>query len=263
MRPNHLRQLLNAGKPSIGTHAMVSWPAVIEVIGDTGVIDYVEFVAEYAPYDLYAMENMGRAVDLFEHMSAMIKVEQDQRNFVASRAIGSGIQNVLFSDVRTVQEVEECVAAVRAETPKTGGTFGATDRRFASHGLESGSPAYVQALDDVVIALMIEKESVVKDLDAVLSVSGIDMVVFGGNDYGMSIGKPRGMTPEETAEVRTYVFKTALSKGVQPRPELGHPDQATEYTDMGIKHFTIGTDLHMLYEWLQDRAGPLRKMLGA
>ena len=262
MRPNKLRQLLNEGAPSIGTHVMTTSPDIAEMIGHTGLIDYVEFVAEYGPYSLDSLDHFARALEL-HGMTGMIKVDRENRAFVAQRAIGSGFQSVLFSDAHDAAEAEECVAAVRAETPKTGGSFGATDRRFASHGLESGSPAYVQALDDVVIALMIEKESVVKDLDAVLSVSGIDMVVFGGNDYGMSIGKPRGMTPEETAEVRTYVFKTALSKGVQPRPELGHPDQATEYTDMGIKHFTIGTDLHMLYEWLQDRAGPLRKMLGA
>ena len=261
MRPNRLRQLLNAGKPSIGTHAMVSWPAVIEVIGDTGVIDYVEFVAEYAPYDLYAMENMGRAVDLFEHMSAMIKVEQDQRNFVASRAIGSGIQNVLFSDVRTVKEVEECVAAVRAETPQTGGRYGATSRRFSGYVHEITSE-YVQALEDVVIALMIEKEAAVKDLEAILDVEGIDMVQFGPGDYSMSIGKTGQMSDPAVWEAEEYVIKTALSKGVQPRAEIESPEAAQRYLDMGVRHFSIGTDLHVFYRWLLDNGKALREAIG-
>ena len=90
MRPNRLRQLLSEGKPSIGTHVMVSWPGIVEIIGHAGGIDYVEFAAEYAPYDLYALENFGRAVDLFDHMSSMMKLDQEPRTFLAERAVGSG-----------------------------------------------------------------------------------------------------------------------------------------------------------------------------
>ena len=52
MRPNKLRQLLNDGQPSVATHVHSTWPSIIEVLGHTGMFDYVEFVAEYAPFDL-------------------------------------------------------------------------------------------------------------------------------------------------------------------------------------------------------------------
>src|SRR5947209_4011199 len=116
MRRNRLRELLKADQPTLGTHLHSSWPSIIELVGHSGMFDYVEFVGEYAPYDLYALENLGRAVDLFPHLSAMMKFEQEPRTYLAVRAIGSGIQNLLFADPRTVEEVEECVRAVRAET---------------------------------------------------------------------------------------------------------------------------------------------------
>ena len=100
MRPNRLRNLLDAGKPSISTHVLISWPAIVELVGQTGQYDYVEFVAEYAPYDLYALENIGRAIDLFDNFSGMMKIEQEPRTYLSVRAIGSGIQNLLFADVR-------------------------------------------------------------------------------------------------------------------------------------------------------------------
>ena len=75
-------------------------------------------------------------------------------------------------------------------TPQTGGHHGSGDRRFAGYILESGSPQYVQALEDSVVALMIEKKEAVDNLEEILSVPGIDMVVWGGSDYSMSIGKP-------------------------------------------------------------------------
>jgi hypothetical protein len=34
-----------------------------EVIGHTGMSDYVEFVAEYGPFDLYALDDLCRAAE--------------------------------------------------------------------------------------------------------------------------------------------------------------------------------------------------------
>ena len=102
MRRNRLRELLNAGQPTLGTHLHISWPSIVELVGHSRMFDYVEFVGEYAPYDLYALENIGRAIDLFDHMSGMMKIEQEPRTYLTIRSIGSGIQNVLFADPRTV-----------------------------------------------------------------------------------------------------------------------------------------------------------------
>lgn len=260
MRTNKLRVLLNAGEASVGTHVMTTSPDIVEMIGKTGLIDYIEFVAEYGPYSLAALDNFCRALEL-GGMSGLIKVDRENRGWVAQRAIGSGFQNVLFSDVHDAAEAEECVAIVRAESPQTGGHFGSADRRFAGYGLESGSPEYVQALEDSVVALMIEKAEAVRNIEAILSVPGIDMIVFGGNDYSMSIGRPRGVSPEELKEVRDHVFAAALAKGIQPRAEINEPAQADEYIESGVRHFAIGTDLFMIYQWLNERAGGLREML--
>ena len=130
---------MKAGKPTLGTHVHVTWPGIVEVIGHTEVIDYIEFSGEYAPYDLYALENFGRAVDLFPHMSSMIKIDQDPRTYLAGRAIGSGIPNLLFADIRTVEDAREAVAAARAETPRTKGYMGAAMRRDVGYLLTCGS----------------------------------------------------------------------------------------------------------------------------
>src|SRR5271170_4514731 len=151
MRRNRLRELLDAGKPTLGTHLHISWPSIVELVGHSKMFDYVEFVAEYAPYDLYALENIGRAVDLFDHMSGMMKIEQEPRTYLTIRAIGSGIQNVLFADPRTKEDVEECVRAVRAETPAALGRHGVGMRRDVGFVMEPGTPAFAQALDDAVI----------------------------------------------------------------------------------------------------------------
>jgi 4-hydroxy-2-oxoheptanedioate aldolase len=261
MRPNRLRERLNADEPSLSTNALILWPGVVEAIGQAGGFDCIQFEAEYVPFDMHQLDHLGRTIELFDGLSAMIKVEPSIKTHLAQRAIGSGIQNILFADVRTVADAEECVAAVRAESPQTGGHHGSEDRRFSRYGSESGSEAYVQALEDVVIALMIEKKEAVEDLEAILSVRGVDMVVFGPNDYSMSIGKPGEARGPEITKVRDHVYSRALEMGVQPRAELRSVDDAAPLLDLGVRHFSIGSDLLILYAWWQENSKAMRDMV--
>ena len=92
MRPNKFRELLRAGRPTFGTHLFTQWPTIVEVVGHTGNFDYIEFSGEYAPYDLFSIENWVRATELYG-MSSMIKLDQEPRVWLAERAIGAGFQS--------------------------------------------------------------------------------------------------------------------------------------------------------------------------
>ena len=259
MRSNTLRELLKADKPTVATHIHTTWPSIIEAIGHTGVYDYVEFVGEYGPFDLYALDDMCRAADLYD-MSMMIKVDQEPQGFIAQRAIGAGFQSVLFSDSRSADDVRECVRIVRPETPEDGGTYGVATRRFTYMGY-GGTPEYVQALRDVVVVMMIEKKGAVDDLEDVLSVDGVDMIQWGGSDYSMSVGRPGERNSPAIKAVERRVIETALNLGVPPRAEINTADQAKYYLDLGVRHFCIGTDVTILHNWLKAHGDDLRKAI--
>src|ERR1700756_2654917 len=110
MRANRLRTLLNAGKPTLGTHLLSTWPTLVELVGQAGHYDYVEFTAEYSPFDMHDLDNLGRALEL-KDLGGMIKIEQTQWTHQAMRAIGSGFQSALFADVRTVADAHASAAA--------------------------------------------------------------------------------------------------------------------------------------------------------
>jgi len=260
MRHNRLRALLTAGEPSLGTHLLSTWPTLVELVGQAGNYDYVEFTAEYSPFDMHDLDNLGRALEL-KDLCGMIKVEQTQWTHQAMRAIGSGFQSVLFADVRTVADAQACVAAVRAETPGSGGRLGVGMRRDVGTIREGGSPAYVAALDEVVIALMVEKRECVEDLDAILSVKGIDMVQFGGSDYSMSIGLTGQRSHPDVKRAERKTIETALAKGLHPRVELADITQAAPYLEMGVKHFCIGWDVRILHDWWRANGEGMRALL--
>lgn len=257
MRPNKLRQLLAAGKPSISTHIHTVWPSVVEAIGHTGLYDYVEFVGEYAPYDLHDLDHLCRAAEL-HGMGMMIKVDQESRGFLAQRAIGSGFQSVLFADCRTPDDFRECVRLVRPDTPDGGGTYGVATRRFSYMGY-GGGKEYVQALREVVVAVMVEKGMAVERLEEVLAVEGIDMIQWGPADYSMSIGMAGERERPEIKTTERRVIEQALRAGIQPRAEINAPDQAKYYLDLGVRHFCIGTDFTILFQWWKANGDALRK----
>lgn len=260
IRPNRLRQLLQSGQPSLGTRIHIAWPTVIELVGITGMFDYVELLAEYAPFGLFELENQGRAVELFDHMTGMLKIGQESRMHLANRAASSGIQNVLFADIRTVADAQECVQAVRAEAPETGGLRGVGQGRDVRVLLEVGTEAYVRSTADVVIGIMIEKKQAIEDLDAILGVKGIDMVQFGPVDYAMSIGLAGQKKHPQVLEAGRYMIATALKHGVTPRAEIHDPSEAAYYAELGVRHFCLGTDVRTLYGWYKDKGAQMRAL---
>lgn len=261
MRPNRLRRLLREGQPTLGTHLLSTWPTLIELIGHTGQFDYVELTAEYAPFDLHDLDNLGRALELVD-LVGMIKIEQSEWMHQAMRAIGSGFQSVLFADVRTVEDARACVRAVRAESPRAGGLHGVGMRRDVGVLRDIGNQAFVDALDDVVIAIMVEKRECVEDLDAILDVGGIDMAQFGPADYAMSLGLTGQFAHPDVRRAETRMIETALKRGIAPRVELFDAADAPRYLDMGVKHFCIGWDVTILKAWWRDHGARMRAQLG-
>jgi 2-keto-3-deoxy-L-rhamnonate aldolase RhmA len=259
MRPNKLRALLQAGKPTLGTRLQSPWPSIIEVVGHTGVFDYVEFLAEYAPFSLHDLENMCRAAEVHD-LGTMIKVDQEPRQFLAQRAIGSGFQSVLFADCRTVEDARACICSVKPDTPEDGGLYGAATRRFAFMGY-GGDADYVQALREIVVVLMIEKQPAVESIEEILALGGIDMVQWGGADYSMSVGKAGQRRSPEIKAVERQVIDTCLRMGVPPRIEIATPDEARFYMDLGVRHFSLGSDLAVLFGWWKQNGEKVRSLL--
>jgi 4-hydroxy-2-oxoheptanedioate aldolase len=231
----------------------------VEVIGHTGLFDYVEFLAEYAPFTLSDLDNFCLAAERHD-LGAMIKVDEVPRQHLAQRAIGSGFQSVLFADVRSAEDARQCVRIARPDTPQDGGLYGVATRRFSYLGY-GGDESYVQALRDVVVVLMIEKRPAVEHLEEILEVPGIDMIQWGGADYSMSVGKAGQRRSKEIKAVERQVIETCLRAGVPPRVEIATPDEAALYRDMGVQHFSLGSELNILYSWWKDNAEQLRKTL--
>jgi 2-keto-3-deoxy-L-rhamnonate aldolase RhmA len=260
MRPNRFRQLLNDGKPTLGTRVQSVNPTITELIGRSGNYDYVEFLAEYAPYTLHDLDNLGRAIELSPNFSGLIKMEKHNQAWLAVRAVAAGITNLLFTDLRSAEDARECVRLIKPEVP--GSVEGATHGNAGGRSAIGGADAIIQGYRDSVIVVMIEKKGAIDELEQICQVPGIDMVQFGPSDYSWSIGIAGQRMGKEVIEAREYTIHTALKYGVRPRAEISDASEVEYYTKLGVKDFCMAPETGVLSRYYANEGGAVRKALG-
>lgn len=252
IRCNMLRRLLDNGLPSTGTRIWSTWPFFTEAVGATGNYDYVEFVAEYAPFTQRDLENIAMAAEL-HFMGTMIKIDWQNRGYVAQKAVASGFQAVLFTDCHNAEEARECIRLLTPETEPDKGGFGYPMRRFIGFQPRLDQTAHAQRLRDIVKVFMIEKKEAVDAIEEICAVPGVDMVQFGPSDYCMSCGWDRKDRTDEFKAAERKVIRAAIKNGVQPRCEIQTPDQARYYIDLGVQHFCLGDQFAKLMDiWTRE-----------
>ena len=239
---NTLREKLDQDKPTIGTHVLFTDPDIPEIIGDTGLFDYAEFAAEYSVLDMSLLYHLARAAQC-GNLPLMIKPDQMSQGFWTQAAMGAGFKAVLFTDIRTPEDVDACHRVIAPDTPDTQGLMGVKLRRPALTSYDTQS--YLVDLKSFVFAIMIEKDVTVENIDAVLErakARGVDMTQWGPADFGFSRGQPGLMGTKDIRPFEELVIKKSLEYGIHPRIEIGAVEQAQRYIDLGVRHFCIGWD---------------------
>jgi len=259
MKENKMRYLLDHNSPSIGTRVWSSWPYITEAVASSGNFDYIEFVAEYAPFSHYDLENICRAAEL-HNISTMIKVDFQNRAYVAQKAMASGFQSVLLTDHKTADEVKESIHLIRPDTPEDGGRFGYPNRRWIGFRPKNRQMDYAKMVRETVVAIMIEKTEAMDNIEIICSVPGVDMVQFGPSDYSMSRGWNAAEHVNEYKAAEREMIKVALRNGVQPRCEIFTAEEAKYYIDLGVKHFCIGDEMRICMTYWSSVGGEMRKL---
>ncbi len=258
---NTFREKLDAGQPTIGTHILFTDPDIAELVGDIGFFDYGEIASEYSVLDMTNLYHQARAAQC-GNLPLMIKPDQESQGFWTQAAMGAGFKAVLFTDIRTPEDIDECHRIIRADTPDTNGMVGVKLRRPALASYNTS--AYLQDLESFVCAIMIEKNVAYENLDAILERArdrDVHLTQWGPADFGFSRGEPGLMA---TSEIRPYeerVIAKSLQYGLRPRIEIGSIEQAQRYIDLGVKDFCIGWDRFILQGALGQLGEGLTKLL--
>lgn len=260
IQDNTFRTKLDAGAATVGTHFMFTDPDIPEIIGDLGFFDYGEFTAEYSAFDMPMLYNMARSAQC-GNLPLMIKPDQDNQAFWSQAALGAGFRAVLFTDIRTADDIDECHSSIRPDTLEDGGRMGVKLRRpaLASYDTEQ----YLEELKSVVFCIMLEKNIALDNIDSILTRArekGVDLTQWGPSDFGFSRGQPGLSSTPEIRPFEELVIKKSLEYGIAPRIEIGSVEQAKRYVDLGVRHFCIGWDRFIYRTALANLGEGIRKI---
>jgi 4-hydroxy-2-oxoheptanedioate aldolase len=255
-RVNRLKKVLDEGKVAVGTCVDSYSPAVIEVVGYSG-LDWVRVDNEYSWRRDESMEHMMRAAAIVD-ITAMIRVEKGAP-YLISKAFQCGAGAILVSDIASY---EEALAVVKAAKFPPKGHRGYSGYSFAGHWAADSGKEWVEWCDQaLMVGVMIENEQVLGQVDKVMSIEGLDYCLFGPSDYSMSLGfrsTKKNHPKVQEAIKRTIEAAAKYNKAVGIG--VGEPwqEEAKKYIDLGCRIIEIGHELSILRSVWNSAASGIR-----
>ena len=101
------------------------------------------------------------------------------------------------------------------------------------------------------VCYQIEHPGVMKDLEAIAELEGVDALFFGPGDYSIALGVPGEMQHPEIKKARQLVAEFAR-KNNKIAATVGGPDIVGEYINMGYNLLNIGADVVALINYAEE-----------
>ena len=243
MLARNLKAQMRSGAPSIGTWMSMAHPSIAEILAMAG-------------YDWVVIETEHTAIDVSEVLRLIIAIEQ--RGSVplvrlawndpiqAKAVLDSGAAGVLIPMVNTKADAELAVQITKYPPLGSRGVGLARAQGYGEH-----FDAYVQnANADTLLLVQIEHRDAVNNIEAILSVAGIDGIFIGPYDLSLSLGIPGNLTHPDLLEAKHKVLSATLARGliagvhfVQP---LTAASDCQKAISDGYRFIALGTDILFL-----------------
>ena len=193
---------------------------------------------------------------------SMVRVGGYNDRIGIQQALDLGANGILVPYINTKEEAEEAVSCCLYPTAGTRSVY--FPGRCTN---ESGLLGYVgNSNKNVVIALQVETASCIKNIDAIMSVKGIDIAFLGQNDLCMSMGL------YEKYQFPLMYTSTELNQATQSLIDackkyerilgvfLFGTDRVAEFIKLGFPFISIGNDLHHVLTQTQSHLNRVQEI---
>jgi 4-hydroxy-2-oxoheptanedioate aldolase len=183
---NRMKEKLAAGEPAFGVSVMIPSPQIVEMIGAAG-FDWVLLDCEHGTLTLESVELMAMAAEACGITPIARPATRSPEHIL--QVLDRGVMGVQVPHVNTAAQAREVVAAVKFHPAgQRGLAAGTRAARYDAHG---SLAEFVKAANDAtLIAIQLEEQAAIDNLDALLQVPGIDVFFIGPSDLSQSLGHP-------------------------------------------------------------------------
>ncbi|MGZ8211198.1 MAG: HpcH/HpaI aldolase family protein [Burkholderiales bacterium] len=226
-----MKEKLHAGEPAFGVSVMIPSPQIVEMIAAAG-FDWVLLDCEHGTLTLESVELMAMAAEA-SGITAIARPSTRSPEHIL-QVLDRGVMGVQVPHVNTAAEAREVIAAVKYHPIGRRGLAAGT--RAAVYDAHGTLADYVKAANDAtLIAIQLEDEPAIENIDELLRVDGIDVFFIGPSDLSQAMGHPGNPRAPRVAEAIDTSFRKMRAAGRIP----GTPataENVRDVLDKGVRY---------------------------
>jgi 4-hydroxy-2-oxoheptanedioate aldolase len=262
VRPNWTLAQIRQGKPAVGLWLQSHSFHTARIIAAQGIFDWLLVDMEHTPVDLSTTSMILSAIaDISAgKCTPLVRVAQGTMYHI-KQALDAGAQGVIVPMIGTA---EDAAAAVRfARYPPQGERGAGGLVPHLNFGVTNHAEYVQHANDEILVALQIETQEAVENIEAILDTPGVDLVFIGPFDLHISLGLPPALW-SDLPEFQTAVHKVLAAcrqRGIPYGTLTLNAEGAKERLAEGFTLLGMGSDLMHLLGALTAQYQQLRPAL--
>jgi 4-hydroxy-2-oxoheptanedioate aldolase len=251
MKDNRLRTLWKQDRAAVNGWLAIPDSFSAEVMARQGW-DSLTIDLQHGVVDYQKMVTMLQAITTTETVP-VVRVPWLEPG-ILMKSLDAGAQALICPMINTREEAQKFVAWT-SYAPRGTRSFGPVRAAMVL-----GADYPTAANDHIVRFAMIETAQAVDNLDAILSVEGLDAIYIGPSDLSLSLGcKPVFDDVEpKAAQAIEHIVERARAHGVVAGIHNGLPRVAKARIDLGFRFVTLSSDARMLISGSQELLGAMR-----
>jgi 2-keto-3-deoxy-L-rhamnonate aldolase RhmA len=231
MKKNSMKEKLRAGEPVYGVSVMIPSPQIVEMIAAAG-FDWVLLDCEHGTLTLESVELMAMAAEA-SGITAIARPTTKSPEHIL-QVLDRGVMGVQVPHVNTAQEAREVLAAVKYH-PQGKRSLAAGTRSAVYDSIGSLSDYVKAANEQTLIAIQLEDEPAIQNIDELLKVDDIDVFFIGPSDLSQAMGHPGN----PKAPVVAQAIESSFRKMVAAKRTPGTPataENVRDVLDKGVRY---------------------------
>lgn len=240
-RPIFIREKLEQGKPVIGTWSNIPSPIVTDIIAGSG-LDFVVIDCEHGPLHFESAMEMFIACEA-NRVSPVLRVDSICSESI-QKALDIGAHCIHVPNISTVQDAKKCVEFFKY--PPIGKRGFSPFTRAGGYGAGLYNEVVESANRDPLLAIHIEDEEGIRNIEEILKISEIDIVFLGLFDLSKSLGIPGEITHPKLLEILQKLTRMILLQGKYPGTIVMNKEQLQRSLDYGMRYVTYSVDCCVL-----------------
>jgi 4-hydroxy-2-oxoheptanedioate aldolase len=251
MRENRLRTLWKEGKAAVNGWLAIPNGFSAESMAHQGW-DALTIDLQHGLIDYQAMVQMLQAISTTDTVP-VVRVPWLEPG-ILMKTLDAGAYGVICPMVNTREDAQKLVAWTHYQ-PRGTRSFGPV------RALLYGGADYPQHANDTIVAFaMIETAQALDNLDAILSVEGLDAIYIGPSDLSLALGcKPTfDDVDPPVAQAIDHILERAKAHGVVAAVHNGTPEAALARAAKGFQFVTVSSDARLMAAGAQQVLAKMR-----